>query len=89
MYSLWRDSGEKVILLDAPIRAICGSFALLLFYLLHAKLASDVNLEVIAHSMTAVYDDVHILPPRPLMVCRYFVAVAIVEVVIRPVVEAF
>lgn len=75
-----------MILLDAPIRAICGSFALLLFYLLNAKLATDIHLEVIAHSMKAIYDDVHMMPQRSLMVCRYFVAVAILKVVVQPLV---
>ncbi len=76
-----------MILLDAPIRAICGSFAFCLFYLLNAKLATDIHLEVIAHSMKAIYDDVHMIPPRSLLVCRYFVAVGIVQGVIKPVVE--
>ena len=75
-----------MILLDAPIRAICGGFAFCLFYLLNAKLATDIHLEVVAHSMKAIYDDVHMIPPRPLLICRYFVAVAILKVVIQPVV---
>ena len=77
-----------MILLDAPIRAICGGFALMIFYLLNAKLVTDIQLEVIAHSMKAIYEDVHLMPPSSLMFFRCLVAVAIVKVVIQPAVKA-
>lgn len=77
-----------MFILDYPIKAICGGFAYCLFALLNAKLVTDINIEVIAHSMKAIYGNVHMMPPRTLSFCRYFVVVGIVEVVIQPVVEA-
>ena len=77
-----------MIILDYTIKAICGGFALVIFYLLNTKLVSDIQLEVIAHSMKSIYEDVHLMPPSSLMFCRYLVAVGIVKGVIQPAVEA-
>ncbi len=79
-----------MIILDYPIKALCGGMALLLLFALNLGLRpsrGDVQLEMMAHICKTIYYDIRMLPPRSLAIARTVMAVAIVKVIIQPVVE--
>ncbi len=77
-----------MFLLDLPIRAAFGAFAIILqLAALRSKPVEAMQFEIVALHCRDIYGDLSVLPPFSLLVVRTLMFSAIINVVVVPILE--